>query len=59
MVFFIVENLFVYLLEYVIYGEFVYEDWDVEKIKFIFNLFILENMRIDILFKFFSKFEGN
>lgn len=52
------ENLLVYPPEHVIYGEFAYEDWDAEKIKFILNLFTPENMRIDILSKSFSKSEG-
>lgn len=48
-------NLLIYPPEHVIYGEYAYEDWDAEKIKFILNSFVPDNMRVDILSKSFAK----
>ncbi|CAO2840084.1 unnamed protein product [Amaranthus hypochondriacus] len=48
-------NLLVYPPEHVIYGEYAYEDWDAEKIKFILNFLVPRNMRVDILSKSFDK----
>lgn len=52
-------NLLVYPPEHVIYGEYAYEDWDAEKIKFILNFLVPRNMRVDILSKSFDKSGGN
>lgn len=48
-------NLFAFPAEHVIYGEYAYEIWDEEKIRYVLGFFQPENMRIDILSKSFSK----
>ena len=50
--------MLVYPPEHVIYGEYAYEDWDVEKIKFVLNFLVPGNMRVDILSKAFDKSGG-
>ncbi|KAL2925501.1 Nardilysin-like [Bienertia sinuspersici] len=50
-------NLLIYPPEHVIYGEYAYEEWDAEKIKFILNFFVPDNMRVDLLSKSFAKSE--
>ncbi|KNA04271.1 hypothetical protein SOVF_201220 [Spinacia oleracea] len=48
-------NLLTYPPQHVIYGEYAYEDWDAEKIKFLLNFFTPDNMRVDLLSKSFDK----
>ncbi|KAL3829021.1 hypothetical protein ACJIZ3_017823 [Penstemon smallii] len=49
------ENLLVYPPEHVIYGEYAYEVWDEEIIKYLLDFFRPGNMRVDILTKSFNK----
>ncbi|KAK2997923.1 hypothetical protein RJ639_026079 [Escallonia herrerae] len=49
------ENLLVYPPEHVIYGDYAYEVWDAQMIKFILGFFTPENMRIDIVSKSVKK----
>ncbi|CAM8952611.1 unnamed protein product [Rhodiola kirilowii] len=45
------ENMFVYPSKNIIFGEFAYEVWDEEHIKYILDFFKPKNMRIDVLSK--------
>ncbi|KAL8549034.1 hypothetical protein ACS0TY_008056 [Phlomoides rotata] len=49
------ENLLVYPPEHVIYGDYAYEFWDEEMIKYLMDFFRPGNMRVDILTKSFKK----
>lgn len=55
----IAENLLVYPPEHVIYGDYAYEVWDEEMIKYLMDFFMPGNMRVDILTKSFKKSHGN
>ncbi|KAM5572813.1 nardilysin-like [Rosa sericea] len=44
-------NLLRYSPEHVIYGDYVYETWDEELIKYVLGFFRPENMRIDVISK--------
>ncbi|XP_073021907.1 nardilysin-like [Primulina eburnea] len=48
-------NLLVYPPEHVIYGDYSYEVWDEEMIKYLLNFFGPANMRVDIITKSFNK----
>lgn len=54
----IAANLHVYPAEHVIYGDYVYKEWDKEMIKNLLGFFTPENMRIDVVSKCFKKSEG-
>lgn len=47
-------NLLVYPAEHVIYGEYAYEVWDEELIKYVLGFFKPETMRIDVVSKSFA-----
>lgn len=51
--------MLIYPPEHVIYGEYAFEDWDAEKLKFILDFFVPDNMRVDILSKSFATSGGN
>lgn len=55
----IAENLLVYPPQHVIYGDYAYEVWDEEMIKYLMDFFRPGNMRVDILTKSFKKSHGN
>ncbi|CAK9143283.1 unnamed protein product [Ilex paraguariensis] len=46
------ENLLVYPPEHIIYGDYAYEVWDEEMIKYVLGFFTPDNMRVDIVSKF-------
>ncbi|XP_044495752.1 nardilysin-like isoform X2 [Mangifera indica] len=52
-------NLHVYPAEHVIYGDYVYKEWDKEMIKNLLGFFTPENMRIDVVSKSFKKSEDS
>ncbi|XP_031249701.1 nardilysin-like [Pistacia vera] len=52
-------NLLVYPAEHVIYGDYVYKEWDKEMIKNLLGFFTPENMRIDVVSKSFKKSEDS
>ncbi|KAI3450239.1 hypothetical protein Pfo_006904 [Paulownia fortunei] len=49
------ENLLVYPPEHVIYGDYAYEVWDEEMMRYLLDFFRPGNMRVDILTKSFKK----
>ena len=51
-------NLLRYSAEHVIYGDYVYETWDEDLIKYVLGFFRPENMRIDVISKSSFKSEG-
>ncbi|KAM6578444.1 hypothetical protein CsatB_030281 [Cannabis sativa] len=51
------ENLLRYPTEHVIYGDYVYNTWDEDLLKYVIGFFKPENMRIDVVSKSF-KSEG-
>lgn len=53
------ENLLVYPPEHVIYGDYAYEVWDDEMIKYLLEFFNPGNMRVDILTKSLKNSPGN
>ncbi|KAL3530974.1 hypothetical protein ACH5RR_010296 [Cinchona calisaya] len=48
-------NLLVYPPDHVIYGDYAYNIWDEEMIKYVLGFFKPENMRIDVVTKSFNK----
>lgn len=56
--FFTAENLLVYPPEHIIYGDYAYEVWDEQMIKYVLGFFTPDNMRIDVISKFFDKSQG-
>ncbi|WMV45910.1 hypothetical protein MTR67_039295 [Solanum verrucosum] len=53
------EGLLVYPPEHVIYGDYAYDVWDAEFIKYVLDFFRPENMRVDVVSKSFQKSDGN
>nr|XP_016452342.1 PREDICTED: nardilysin-like isoform X2 [Nicotiana tabacum] len=49
------EGLLVYPPKHVIYGDYAYDLWDPEFIKYVLDFFRPENMRVDIVTKSFQK----
>ncbi|KAK4707469.1 hypothetical protein R3W88_032961 [Solanum pinnatisectum] len=49
------EGLLVYPPEHVIYGDYAYDVWDTEFIKYVLDFFRPENMRVDVVSKSFQK----
>ncbi|KAL3850535.1 hypothetical protein ACJIZ3_012417 [Penstemon smallii] len=49
------ENLLVYPPEHVIYGDYAYEVWDEETVKYLLDFFRPRNMRVDVVTKSFNK----
>ncbi|KAG5585499.1 hypothetical protein H5410_045933 [Solanum commersonii] len=49
------EGLLVYPPEHVIYGDYAYDVWDAEFIKYVLDFFRPENMRVDVVSKSFQK----
>ncbi|KAI4348123.1 hypothetical protein L6164_008882 [Bauhinia variegata] len=52
-------NLHFYPPEHVIYGDYVYANWDEQLIKYVLSFFTPENMRVDVVSKSFLKSEGH
>ncbi|KAG9445281.1 hypothetical protein H6P81_016621 [Aristolochia fimbriata] len=48
------ENLLVYSVEHVIYGEYVFQVWDPKLVEHILSFFTPENMRVDLISKSFD-----
>ncbi|XP_059626381.1 nardilysin-like isoform X2 [Cornus florida] len=51
------ENLLVYPPEHIIYGDYAYNVWDEEMIKYVLSFFTPENMRVDVVSKSFNKLQ--
>lgn len=49
------EGLLVYPPKHVIYGDYAYDIWDAEFMKYVLDFFRPENMRVDIVTKSFQK----
>ncbi|PHU07325.1 hypothetical protein BC332_23814 [Capsicum chinense] len=49
------EGLLVYPPKHVIYGDYAYDVWDAEFIKYVLDFFRPENMRVDVVTKSFQK----
>lgn len=53
------ENLLVYPPEHIIYGDYAFNVWDEEMIKYVLGFFRPENMRVDVVSKSLNKSQGN